>query len=148
MEIRKAKIEDVHDLMELYLKHLTMYPPSEPQDIRMWEERIARFEEDKNYYLLVGILDGKIVSSVTLVLIENLTHNLRPYSVMENVVTHREYRNKGYASKLIEYASDLARNRECYKIMLMTGSKKESTLNFYKENGFSVDEKTACLKRL
>ncbi|MHB1483342.1 MAG: GNAT family N-acetyltransferase [Saccharofermentanales bacterium] len=67
---------------------------------------------------------------------------------MENVVTNIDYRNKGYASALICKASEIAKEFNCYKIMLMTGSKKESTLNFYKNNGFSVDEKTACLKRL
>lgn len=66
---------------------------------------------------------------------------------MENVVTHGDYRKKGYASQLIEYATEIAKKENCYKIMLMTGSKKESTLNFYRQNGFSLDEKTACLKR-
>jgi GNAT superfamily N-acetyltransferase len=67
---------------------------------------------------------------------------------MENVVTHYDYRNRGYASKMIQYAADIAKRENCYKIMLMTGSKKESTLNFYKNNGFSDKEKTAFLMRL
>lgn len=88
-----------------------------------------------------------VVSSVTLVVIRNLTHNLRPYSVIENVVTHSDYRNKGFASALIEKASTIAKDNDCYKIMLMTGSKKESTLRFYERCGFSMNEKTAFLKR-
>jgi hypothetical protein len=49
---------------------------------------------------------------------------------------------------MIQYAADIAKQENCYKIMLMTGSKKESTLNFYKNNGFSDKEKTAFLMRL
>jgi len=148
MEIRDVTISDVDDLQELYLRHLTKYPPKEPQIKDNWCKLIEKFIEDKDYHLIVGIVDEKIVCSVTLVVIRNLTHNLRPYSVMENVVTHCDYRKRGYASDLIEYASNIARIENCYKIMLMTGSKRESTLNFYKKNGFSINDKTACLKRL
>jgi len=130
------------------LRHLTKYPPVEPQIKEEWIKHVEKFINNEEYHLIVGIVDEKVVSSVTLVVIRNLTHNLRPYSVMENVVTHCDYRNKGYASALIKYASDIARKEKCYKIMLMTGSKKESTLNFYKQNGFTIDDKTACLKRL
>ena len=148
MEIREALISDVNDLQELYLRHLTNCPPCEPQIMNNWCTLIEKFIKDNDYHLIVGIVDDKAVCSVTLVVIRNLTHNLRPYAVMENVVTHFDYRNKGYASALIEYASNIARAENCYKIMLMTGSKKESTLNFYKQNGFSINDKTACLKRL
>ncbi|MDE7223389.1 MAG: GNAT family N-acetyltransferase [Acetatifactor sp.] len=51
---------------------------------------------------------------------------------MENVVTHMEYRNRGYASALLEKASKIAREQ----------------LEFYRKNGFVIDEKHSCLKRL
>ncbi len=148
MEIREVLVSDVDDLQELYLKHLTPFPPQEHQEKEDWIKLIEKLKLNEDYHLLVYEEDGKVISSVTLIVIRNLTHNLRPYSVIENVVTLNEYRNKGYASMLIEYASNIAKTEKCYKIMLMTGSKKESTLNFYKQNGFSVGEKTACLKRI
>jgi GNAT superfamily N-acetyltransferase len=54
----------------------------------------------------------------------------------------------GYASALIEKASEIAKESGCYKIMLMTGSKKESTLRFYERCGFNMNDKKAFLKRL
>jgi ribosomal protein S18 acetylase RimI-like enzyme len=148
LEIREATANDVDDLQELYIKHLTQDPPKEPQIKEEWISLLEEIKLNKDYYLIVGVVNGKVVSSVTLVVIRNLTHNLRPYAVMENVVTHYDYRNRGYASKMIQYAADIAKQENCYKIMLMTGSKKESTLNFYKKNGFSDKEKTAFLMRL
>ena len=99
-------------------------------------------------YLLVAEENGKVVSSVQMAIVETLTHNVRPYAVIENVVTHGDYRNQGYASALLERASEIARERRCYKLFLETGSNKESTLNFYRKNGFVIDEKHSCLKRL
>jgi N-acetylglutamate synthase-like GNAT family acetyltransferase len=146
--IRKAQISDVRDLQELYLRHLTQYPPQEPQDEAAWAQLLDILLQNPDYYLLVNEENGKVVSSVTLVIIKNLTHNLRPYAVIENVVTHAEYRNKGYASDLMDYASDIAKLNNCYKIMLLTGSKKESTLAYYERCGFNKNDKTAFIKWL
>lgn len=148
MFIRKAKSTDADDLKVLYFEYLTHFPPKEEQDMNLWKHILDKFEQDENMYLLVLEEDGKVVSSVQMALIESLTHNVRPFAVIENVVTHINYRNKGYASALLEKASEIAREHKCYKVFLETGSNKESTLNFYKKNGFEIDKKHSCLKRL
>jgi ribosomal protein S18 acetylase RimI-like enzyme len=146
--IRKAFVTDVTDLQELYLHHLTQYPPQEPQNEADWTALLETLLQNPDYYLLGYEYNSKIISSVTLVIVRNLTHNLRPYAFIENVVTHAEYRNNGYASALMDYASKIAKEQNCYKIMLMTGSKKETTLRFYERCGFNRNDKTAFIKRL
>ena len=148
ISIREANVNDVGDLYDLYMEHLTPYPPKEQQDISRWRLLLESFAANPDYHLLVGETNGRVVSSVTLVVIRNLTHNLRPYALIENVVTHLDFRNQGYASALIEKASEIAKDDDCYKIMLMTGSKKESTLRFYERCGFSSNEKTGFLRKL
>ena len=148
MTIRKANRADADDLKVLYFDYLTHFPPKEEQDMRLWKELLDKFEKDENMHLLVAEEDGKCVSSLQMAIIESLTHNVRPFAVIENVVTHGSFRNKGYASALLEKASEIAKEHGCYKIFLKTGSNRESTLNFYKSNGFVIDEKHSCLKRL
>ena len=148
MLIRKATGKDAHDLKVLYFDYLTNYPPKEEQDMKRWADILDRFEKDEKMHLLVLEEDGKVVSSVQMAIIESLTHNVRPFAIIENVVTHIDYRNRGYASALLERASDIAREHGCYKVSLETGSNKESTLNFYRNNGFVIDAKHSCLKRL
>ena len=94
LTIRTATPSDAEALHDLYHSHLTSNPPEEPQDMAIWREKLARFEIDPLYHLLVGEVDGLILSSATLIVIENLTHNMRPYSVIENVVTHADHRGK------------------------------------------------------
>lgn len=146
--IREALARDAKDLQELYTKHLTQNPPKEKQDIGAWSRLLEKLIAAPGYHLLVAESEGRVVSSVTLVIIQNLTHNLRPYALIENVVTHSDFRNRGYASALMEKAGEMAKEGGCYKIMLMTGSKKESTLRFYERCGFDMRGKTAFLKRL
>lgn len=148
MIIRKARASDADDLKELYFHFLTKYPPVEEQDMALWGEMLDRFEKDDNMYILVAEEDGRVVSTVQMAIIESLTHNVRGFAVVENVVTHIDYRNRGYASALLQKASEIAREHRCYKISLETGSNRESTLNFYRNNGFVIDEKHSCLKRL
>ena len=148
MKIRKATASDAEVLKILYFEHLTQYPPTEEQNMSLWAKMLDKFEKDENMYMLVLEKDTQVVASVQMAIIESLTHNVRPFAVIENVVTHAEHRNKGYASALLEEATKIAREKRCYKISLETGSNKESTLNFYRKNGFEIDKKHSCLKRL
>lgn len=104
MYIRKAKGTDANDLKVLYFEYLTHFPPKEEQDMNVWEHLLDKFEKDENMYLLVIEENRKVVSSVQMAIIESLTHNVRPFAVIENVVTHTDYRNRGYAWALLEAA--------------------------------------------
>ncbi len=145
MRIREAVPADAAALMDLYRNHLTPHPPENEPALSAWETMLAGFEADPGYHLLVCEVDGRIACSVTVIVIRNLTHGLRPYAVVENVVTHAGFRKQGLASRLLEAAVAIAREAGCYKVMLMTGSKEESTLQFYRNNGFRTDLKTAFL---
>lgn len=148
MKIRRATPQDAEDLKILYLEYLTAFPPKEEQDMDKWRELIGKLEKDERQFLLVAEEDSHAVSTVQVAIINGLTHNVRPFAVIENVVTHENYRNRGFASALLEAATQIAKRFNCYKISLETGSNKESTLRFYRNNGFEIDAKHSCLKRL
>mgnify|MGYP000911690902 CR=1 FL=1 len=145
MIIREISKSDLDGLQELY-KHLHEDEklPETIELVSLWGKIIA----DENYHILVGEIDNKIVSSVTLVIIKNLTRGMKPYALIENVVTHKDYRCRGYAQFLMQRAVEMAENRGCYKIMLLTGAKSESTLKFYEKCGFNSKDKTAFIKWL
>ena len=130
MNIRKAKASDAEALKILYFEHLTRFPPQEKQDMALWMSKLSKFEKDENVYLLVLETNDTVVASVQMAIIESLTHNVSPFAIVENVVTHADYRNRGYASALLAKATEIAKERGCYKMSLETGSNKESTLNF------------------
>ena len=148
MIIREATAADAPALKVLYFEHLTKYPPKEEQDMARWGALIEKHARDENMHLLVAEVDGEVVATIQLAIIEGLTHNMRPFGVIESVVTHRDHEGRGYASALLARASEIAAARHCYKIMLATGSNRERTLNFYRKNGFEVDAKHCCIKKL
>jgi Acetyltransferase (GNAT) family. len=83
-----------------------------------------------------------------LVIIPNLTHGQRPYALIENVITDEAHRNRGIATACLNAAREIALQHRCYKIMLMTGSKKDSTLRFYRKAGYNSEDKTAFIQWL
>ena len=134
MIIKEANINDLNEILQLYLY---LHEESVPEDTEHLRNTWESIVDDKNHHLIVCEVNGKIVASCVCVIIPNLTRNVRPYAFVENVVTHGEYRKKGYATACLDFAKRIAEENNCYKMMLLTGSKKESTLNFYKNAGYN-----------
>ncbi len=145
MEIREVVEKDLVSLLELYTQlHDNTLPEITQEITQLWKQILT----DKNHHIICGIVDNKIVCSCVLIIIPNLTHHQRPYALIENVITHKDYRNKGFATAILNYAGTLAKKENCYKIMLMTGSKLDSTLKFYENAGYNRIDKTAFIKWL
>lgn len=143
--IRELENKDFQQLMELYTHlHEKDIPEMDERVSSVWESILA----DKNHHIIVAELNGKIISSCVCVIIPNLTRNQRPYAFVENVVTHSDFRGKGIATACLNYARDIAKNENCYKLMLLTGSKNENTLNFYRRAGYNSEDKTAFIQWL
>ncbi len=140
MNIREIHPDEWEKLLELYL-HL--HEKAIPQDDGHLRDTWRAICANPDYHIIVCEEDGRIVSSCVCVIIPNLTRNVRPYALIENVVTHADYRGRGCASACLARARELAEQAGCYKMMLITGSQEESTLRFYRNAGFSSEGKTA-----
>ncbi len=46
------------------------------------------------------------------------------------------------------FAKDIATKMNCYKMMLLTGSKEDKTFRFYKNAGYNSSDKTAFIQWL
>jgi len=143
--IREAEESDLKSMFLLYTQlHNNLVPQNNEKINMLWHSIL----NDKNHHIILGCLGEKIISSCVVVVVPNLTHSQRPYALVENVITDENYRNKGYASAILNYAKEIALNENCYKIMLMTGSKNDSTLNFYRKAGYNAEDKTAFIQWL
>ena len=143
--VREIAENELNQLLELYLYlHEDMVPEMTDHLKDTWDTMIR----DKNHHIIVNEVDGKIVSSCVCVIIPNLTRNIRPYALIENVVTHADDRGKGYATECLNYAREISRKAKCYKMMLLTGSKQEATLKFYNNAGYNSTDKTAFIQWL
>lgn len=143
--IREIVESDFDNLLELYMQlHNNPFPDKNDKVMEIWSSIL----NDSNHHIIVADIDGKIVSSCVCVIVPNLTQKQRPYAFIENVITDKEYRKKGFATSCLNYAKDIAKRENCYKMMLLTGSKEDSTLRFYEQAGYNRNDKTAFIQWL
>ena len=123
MEYRRLTASDLASLLELY----------------------KQLDEDQYF----GAIDnGKVVSTCYAVYIPNITRGNRGICFIENVVTDREYRNLGLASKVIDMAIEFAKDHHCYKVILQSSIARSEAHQFYKSKGFNGESKKAFDMRL
>lgn len=145
MEIREIRAADRDGLLALYTYlHNNPIPQESSSLEQLWECILT----DKSHHIFVAEENGKLVSSCVCVIVPNLTHRQRPYALIENVVTHEDWRGRGLATACLHAAKALARRENCYKMMLLTGSKEEATLRFYEKAGYNRKDKTAFVQWL
>ena len=143
--IRPASRSDLPQL-------LALYPHLNPADlIPSVDVAELRFEELRKYHgseIFIGLTEHAIVATCTLIVIPNLTRDGQPYGLIENVVTHAAFRGRGFGKQLLQAAVAAAWQADCYKVMLLTGSKEPSTLAFYATAGFEQSKTGFQMRRL
>ena len=143
--IREIEPNELDGLLRLYMQlHGNPFPEKTDELRALWH----RILKDPDHHIIVAVEGERIVSSCVCVIVPNLTHGQQPYALIENVITDEAFRGKGLATACLDYARETARAANCYKIMLLTGSKEESTHRFYQRAGYNANDKTAYIQWL
>ena len=145
MRLRLIHHRELSALIELY-SHLHKDDAPLPRGSRlemMWQEIF----DDPNMHYVVAEEDGELVSSCVLVVVANMTRGGRPWGMIENVVTHSDYRRQGFGKAVLQRAMEIAWRHDCYKVMLLSGRNDEGVMQFYESAGFVRGEKTGFIAR-
>ena len=144
MDVREARDTDLPSILHLYQQ----LNPNDPQiedgrDKAVFQSILA---SDSNH-LLIGEAAGIAIATCYLSVIPNLSRHASPFGIIENVVIDQSQRNRGYGKQIMQHTLTRAWQAGCYKVMLQTGSKRESTHHFYEACGFKGDDKFAFVAR-
>ena len=138
-KIRAMQQEDLTALLELYV-HLNPVNAALP-DGTLLQTVWQRILTDPDIYCFVADTDGVLTGSCQLAVVPNLTRGARSFGVIENVVTHADYRRQGIGTSLMRRALETAWDAGCYKVMLLSGAWREGAHRFYEELGFTREAK-------
>lgn len=129
-------------LLELYKQY-----QGNEQNLEL-EEKITEIEKDKNYRVFMREWGSKLVASLTAIILHNLTGGGRDYMVVDNVITHSDFQRMGFAKNLFKEAEQWARERNCYKIIVVSNKKFETAQKFYTKLGYEMDSSNIFIKHI
>jgi GNAT superfamily N-acetyltransferase len=138
--VRRLAPDDLSALLRLYAQ----LHPDDPQVAPVVLERTwARITNDPGL-VYVGVFIGPaLVATCHAALIPNLTRGARQYAVIENVVTDRAHQRRGFGALAMRSLIALCWEADCYKIMLMSGTRRAEIHPFYETLGFDRKAKQA-----
>jgi GNAT superfamily N-acetyltransferase len=131
--VREAVESDLDKVLHLYTHLHDADEKADGHELRTaWQEILA----DPRTHLFLLECGGTPVSTCVLHTLANLTRGARPYGLIENVVTRREFRNRGFGTALLTAVLECAWNENCYKVMLLSGRREQNVFRLYEKAGF------------
>ena len=95
---------------------------------------------NKNHQIYVGITNGAVIGTGTLLIESKLTHGGCKMGHIENIIISEKHRNNGMGQKMLEHLIKMATSAGCYRIDLNCTSELE---HFYNTCGF--EKKHMCM---
>jgi GNAT superfamily N-acetyltransferase len=134
--VRIAIDGDLDGLLELY----GVLNPGDPiPDQTKLREAWRDLLQSKGTTILVAEHENTLIATCTLTIVPNLTRGVRPYAIIENVVTHSAHRRAGFGRSVMQAALKAAWAQDCYKVMLASG--RPDTVRFYEGVGLKLSRK-------
>ena len=139
--LRALGAHDLDDLLALYAE----LHPSDPHVPReKLQSTFARMLATPSLVQLGVFVDGTLVSTAQMVLVDNLTRGARPYAIIENVGTLHAHKRRGYGALCIRALVERAWQEDCYKVSLTSGVSRAGEAHlFYEALGFDRHAKQA-----
>jgi len=133
--IRNPELTDT--IKGQYLRLLSELTSTDYIDTSLFLRNIERISEIGR--IIVGIIDissnFKIVASGTIIIEPKIIREGRNVGHIEDIVVSEEMRGKGISQKILDKLKSIARENNCYKVILDCN---ENVKKVYIKNGFNV----------
>ncbi|MFC1957384.1 GNAT family N-acetyltransferase [Chloroflexota bacterium] len=138
--VRVATEKDIPRIIELYRQLVITTSPKELSHSpdADYRQAFAQIRAATGHELLVTEEQGKVVGTMVLIIVPNLSHGGLPWAGVENVVVDSGYRRRGIGKMIMDYAASRAKETGCYKIQLISDKKREEAHQFYRVLGYEA----------
>ena len=93
-------------------------------------------DSDVNQYAAIFEFNGEIIGCLQITFIPGLSRRGSLRGQIEGVRVSRDFRRKGYGSKMIAWAITKCRDRGCRVVQLTSDKKRANAIQFYEKHGF------------
>lgn len=143
MIIRKMVIEDIPKLAMLYKQFW-----NENSNVEKMQKQFEKLQHNDTHILLCAIDQSHLIGSVMGIICEELYGDCRPFLVLENMIVDKNCRKKGIGKALLLELENIARERNCTQIILVTETDRLDACGFYESMGFNPSANRGYKKKL
>ncbi|WP_379134773.1 GNAT family N-acetyltransferase [Paenibacillus sp. sgz500958] len=133
--IQEVGLESLEALNDLYSELI-----DRRTDPLKLEEAFKSIKDDARYSVIGAFVDGELLGSVMGIVCQDIVGDCRPFMVIENVVVSSRARRQGVGKLLMRAIEQIARDKDCYYIILVSSERRKDAHVFYESLGFR-DEK-------
>ena len=138
--VRLAIEGDLASLLELFAcAEVSAHAQPIERARAIWAETIASDAAD----VFVAIEGERVAATCMLITAPNLLRGGRRLGVLENVVSHPDFRRGGYGRAVVEAALQAAWDKDCFHVLMQSGREDPAVHQFYKDRGFLPRLRTA-----
>lgn len=134
--VRLSSDKDIPILLGL-LYDLGRPKPQKDSDVEIFRKLVTKYVKDSDKTILVAELDDvKIIGMVSVMYLPRLNQLTLEMYIPELIVLEK-YQNHGIGKKLINSCIILAKEKECHRIRLESGTQRKESHKFYEHLGFN-----------
>ena len=143
-EARRAGPDDLAGLLALFrVSEVSAVAEPMEQAQGIWAQMLSR----DGLSLFVAENESDILATCMLVTAPNLLRSGRQHAFLENVVTHPDFRGRGYGRAVVDAALAAAWEQDCHHVFLQSGRADPRVHRFYEGCGFEPGLRTAYVAR-
>lgn len=144
LHARLARQDDLGGLLALY-RELRPHDPVLSDELAA--QTLQQLLANPAISLVVVDADQQLAATCMLGMVPTLTNGAKPLGIIEHVVTATAMRGRGIGNCMLRFAIELAWEKECYKVVLLSGQQRTDAHRVYEKLGFRGDiEKGYVLK--
>lgn len=99
-------------------------------------EAFEAIDRDPNNELVVAVIEGKVLGVLQMTFIPSISYQGRWRAQIEGVRVSAEVRSMGIGRRLLGWAIDRARQRDCHLVQLASHRSRTDAIRFYESLGF------------
>ncbi|MCF4127696.1 GNAT family N-acetyltransferase [Methylobacterium sp. SyP6R] len=132
LTVRRAQKPDLPAVLGLYAE----LNAGRVATLDQAETQLGRLASYPDYGLYVAEVEGRIVGTFCLVILDNIAHWGMPSALVESVVVSSSERGTGLGRRMMTAAGRLAGEKGCYKLALSSNVDAKPAHRFYESLGF------------
>lgn len=131
LSIEEVQVHELEDLAILYDQLA-----GKPTNREKLRETFLKLEQRPDYVILGAKSQRQVIGSITGLLFYDMLEESQPYMYVDNVVVHEAHRCKGIGRHLMREIEVIARQKQCYCVVLLSAMHRERAQKFYQSIGY------------